>query len=303
MSISKHGIQALYKIHLNRDADPDGLQHFSSYACIEDVERAIVLSEEFKRSGNILLCPTSLNAWKICVFQAARLMFVPIAKNAHTSILGALATLHEIDWRALPFSDRLANVHGNDDEKIHFALSENRTGLLLKDCTPSEIDEFMRAKDVLRVTVFRDPVERLLSAYNHFFVHAVDNPVSMRHSRQIFEYFGKADGRGVGLHQMLKYIQNTPGHELDPHWAPQYEYISRLKIDRIIPIERLDLLEEMIFQRSGCEIKIGQLNVRRTQAHSAMEYISSELRDLIDEIYWLDRRLYLEALQSAEATV
>lgn len=305
MSVDTAVIRAFYERYLGRMPDPQGLQHFQAFDSADEVERAIVDSDEFKRNGGLLSVPDMPVAWKICILEEAKLIFVPIAKNAHTSILTALLKSRGIDWRTLPIQDDLDAKHGTDDDKIHAVLAGNNTGLLLKDLSPSRADEILRNPEYLRVAVFRDPLDRVISACNHFFVQEVANPMAQRHSRQIVEIFGSApDGESnlceYWLRRLMKFLMTNKHVAPDAHWMPQYEYIRALKIDHIVPIERLDLLEKMVAVRSGKRLVIESLNVRGS-GKDKQDGISKEVRDAVEQYYWLDRHFYEMGKASIDA--
>ncbi|QGZ54021.1 sulfotransferase family 2 domain-containing protein [Paraburkholderia acidiphila] len=296
MTVDIAVIGALYERYLGRTPDPQGLQHFQAFNSADDVERAIVGSDEFRSNGGLLSIPDMPVAWKICILEKAKLIFVPIAKNAHTSILTALLKARGIDWRTLPIQDDLDAKHGTDDDKIHAALAGNNTGLLLKDLSPGRADEIMKDPEYLRVAVFRDPLDRIVSACNHFFVQELDNPMAQRHSQQIVEIFGSApDGESnlceYWLRRLMKFLMTNKHVAPDAHWMPQYEYIRALKIDHIVPIERLDVLEKMVAARSGERLDIGLLNVRGS-GHGKHDAIAKEVREAVEQYYWLDRHFY-----------
>ena len=312
MSVTPDIIHSIYNKYLGREADPEGLQYYGSFNSIAEVENAILDSYEFKRNDLIIRRPNWLSAWKACIIEEAKILFIPIGKNAHTSILSAFSEFKGIDWRKMQVSDELVNEHGRDRDKLHYALSENNTGLLLKDHSPSFINDVLARKDYLRIAVFRDPVQRLISAHTHFFMKEVKSPLALRHSQEVFNahYDEATEKYSIGEHelgitQFVKFIVSSNRYDLDPHWAPQYDYISAIKMDYIIPIERLDLLERIIAARSGKNIKIGSHNVMRGAGLDSERHIKQEVRDTIEDFYWIDRKLYemakVEAEQISEA--
>ena len=301
MTVDTEIIRALYEKHLGRAPDPDGLEHFRQYDSSVDVERAIVASDEFKRGDQFLRIPDMPVAWKICIIDEAKLVFVPIAKNAHTSILTAFLKFNGIDWRTLPILDELDARFGTEDDKVHAALAANNTGLLLKDLSPGRVDEVLSSPEYLRVAVFRDPLDRVVSACNHFFVQEAANPMAQRHSRQVVEAFTGASEAGLRkagspcefwLRRLMKFLILNPDVKPDAHWMPQYEYVKALRIDHILPIERLDVLETMVASRSGRPFSIARLNVRVDAAASRRDEIDKKVQDIVEEYYWLDRHFY-----------
>lgn len=289
-------INEIYRHYLSRDADPEGVAYFQTFDTPAEVERFILGSDEFKKSATIVRQPTMHSSWKICILEEAKVIFVPIAKNAHTALMSAFMAFKGIDWRTLPIDDKLLEQYGRDDDKIHSVLWNHSTKLLLKDHSPRYVDAIMKDKEYIRIAVVRDPVDRIVSVCNHFFLQEIDNPTAHRHIHRVLETSGRvhdigtaAQGKEAWLRKLLKFVAQADTSELDPHWIPQHTYISRLKMDHILPIERLDVLERIVGDRSGKKLAIGRLNVRGN--HRRPE-VSSELRDLIEDIYSIDRRLY-----------
>ncbi|KVL99333.1 hypothetical protein WT03_06875 [Burkholderia stagnalis] len=222
--------------------------------------------------------------------------------------MNAFMKFKEINWKELPIADRAVTEHGNVDDQIHYVLSNNNTGLLLKDYAPRFIDTVLKDSDYIRVAIFRDPVDRIVSACNHFFIQESDNPVALRHARQLTESFNCLPNEGCitdrqeqWLRRLVKFISQTNTSTLDPHWIPQYSYISELKIDYILPLERLDVLEHLVTTRSGKKLVIGRSNVRRDLMQSNTPALNSELRQLIEELYWIDRDMYEKAKAKASS--
>lgn len=310
MTVETEIIRGFYERHLGREPDPEGLEHFRQYDSPVEVERAIVASDEFRRGDRLLRIPDMPVAWKICILEEAKLVFVPIAKNAHTSILTALLKFRGIDWRTLPILDELDARFGTDEDKIHAVLASNNTGLLLKDLSPGRVDEILSNPEYLRVAVFRDPLDRIVSACNHFFVQEAANPMAQRHSRQVVEAFGCASAEKLPaasnpcefwLRRLMKFLMSNPDRMPDAHWMPQYEYIRALRIDHILPVERLDVLEKMVVSRSGKPLSIGQLNVRADARVRKHDEIGKEVRDTVEEYYWMDRYFYEMAKANIDA--
>lgn len=301
-------INAIFRRYFGRDADPDGVAYFQTFDTSTEVERVILGSDEFRKCDTIIRQPSMHSAWKICILEEAKVIFVPIAKNAHTAIMSAFMAYNGIDRTTLPIIDKTVNEYGNSDDKIHAALSENNTELLFKDHSPQYVDEIMKDDEYIRLAVFRDPVDRIISVYNHFFLQEGSNPVALRHTQKVFESIGFVPGESrveqqldVWLRRLIKYIARTNTSELDPHWIPQYTYVSGLKIDHILPIERLDVLEQIVTARGGKKLTIDRHNVRGKGRQDGEQTVSSELRGLIEEIYWLDRRLYETAREEVDA--
>jgi hypothetical protein len=296
MTVEVEKVKEAYRKYLCREADAGGLEHYATYPSIAQVEWSLVGSDEFKRNSALVRIPKCISAWKICIIDEAKLVYVPIAKNAHTSMMDALLKFKGIDWHKLPIGDAEIAEVGDEDSKMHSAIDTNFTGLLAKDFPPSFVDHALSSKEYLKVAVFRDPIDRFLSAYNHVFIREVENSVVGRHGREVYEALGIAPGaESVSLARFAKYLAGTPSFDLDPHWAPQYTFIEGIKIDHVIPIERLDLLRKIICARSGRKLEIGNLNVRPRARELGLCGDDAESVRLAEEIYWLDSQLYRRA--------
>jgi hypothetical protein len=104
----------------------------------------------------------------------------------------------------------------------------------------------------------------------------------------------------------MKYLMANRS-PVDAHWMPQTDYIKSLRIDHVLPIERLDLLERIVEARSGQRLDIRALNVRgdqpagvsRGKPASARPPLADDVRTAVEEFYWLDRHFY----EAAKANV
>ena len=288
MSITEIEVSELYKRYLGREPDAYGLENTLLYNDVVDAEHAIYNSNEFI-GKDILLCTPRNNEliWKAVVLHEAKMIFIPIAKNAHTSILSC-------------FLDFMSISHSQED--VHETLYRQKTGLLFKDHSPFLLSEILKDKEYIVATVVRDPIDRLMSAYNYFFIQERMSYPHFVHSKQIFEHF-VLDGETlsfdnlpeIGIGEFIKVISSqTPG-SLDPHWRPQFEYLRSLKVDCIIPMEKLYILEELIFSRSGKRLKLSHINSRNQTALSAEALINETQRKIIEDYYWIDRMLYENA--------
>lgn len=304
--LDRNGIDSIYRKYLGREVDSEGLRHFEPYPSLVEVERVVLESDEFRRNDLVIRAPQSIGAWKICVLEEAKLVFVPIAKNAHTSILSAFAKFKGINWKDLPIADDQVRDFGSEDERMHYALASNHTGLIFRDYSPAFIDSVLRTDEYLRVAVFREPVARVCSAVNHFFLQERNNPIARKHSGQILELFANRQSdqvsdndRAIWIRRLMKTVMCTKPIAVDTHWAPQFEYVRSIKLDYVLPIERLDLLEKIVVARSGKTLEIERRNVRDGDK-VIKDAIDAELRCLIEECYWIDQIIYENAKRNVE---
>ncbi|GAB2896669.1 hypothetical protein GCM10027046_27670 [Uliginosibacterium flavum] len=297
MSIDQDLVNGCYVKYLGRPAEQGGLKYYAQFESIVDVEHEIAASQEFLSRERVLRYPCSFHSWKTCVLEEAKIVFVPIAKCAHTAVVSALYDFKNIDWRTLNVSDAEVLESGTDDEFLHYVLGSNKTGLLLKDHSPEFADRILRDTEWLRVAVLRDPVARFLSAFNHFFIQWRTHPLGLRHTKVILDALGEDfdANSSTGMIKVMKYIMTQRGCDLDAHFAPQYEYVGGIRMDRLIPMARLDLLEKLVSERSGRTFRIERKNVRRDTVKDG-EGAPEDVRELVEEYFWLDRLLYEKAL-------
>lgn len=300
--VDEASIHAIFKKYLGRSADPIGLAGFSKAKSPIDVEYGVVGSDEFRRNDLLIQLPRGPVAWKICLIKEAKIIFVPIAKNAHSSILRAFLEFEGINWKSLPILDGLVGVNADENTKMHSVLECNRTGLLFKDYSPSYINEILNSNEYIRVSVFRNPEERLYSSFNHFFIQGLNNPEFLRHINSIMKAFDVdtldkniKNFADIWFKRLVKFILNTSPSAVDPHFAPQYQYIQSLKVDYAIPIERLDLLELIVSARSGKKLNIKHYNVRNSGELSLSGNTIREVGQAIRDVYWIDSLLYEKA--------
>lgn len=296
MPVDAQIVNDIFRKLLGRNADQEGLRCFTAFESELSVAWAIAGSPEAAKQG--LRLPKSLIAWKICMLPAARMIFVPIAKNAHTSLVSALANWSEINLKSLPINDALVLKYGTADDVLHFALSENRTGLLLKDYHPLDMRGIFGDNNFIRAAVVRDPVERFLSAYSHFFLQGVVNALHQRHTDEVLRFHSLSPGATISVDMMLAYLESVPGYTVDPHFCLQSEYVKHIRLDLCVPIERLEILETIIGNRSGKPIQFERLNRRR----SGSEPIPLDAKQIsrLEDYYAADRILFEHAVANCD---
>lgn len=303
MAVDLDQVKAIYQRYLERDAEPQALEYWGKCNSVLDVELGVWGSDEFKNNGVCFHAPNMSANWKVCVLEEARIIFVPIAKNAHTSLLDAFLKLKRIDWRKLPIHDELVLEHGDNDIKIHYALQGNNTGLLLKDYSARYVDEAFGRDDWIRVAVLRNPLDRFISAFNHLFLQERNNPFWHRHIRGIFPDWGKQnDFKNLSDEEILKLvIKRIFAHGLaaEVHFRRQCEYLSDFRIDCLIPIERLDVLQKLVMSRSGKSLEVPRMNIR---GEATDQILTLKDRAILEDYYWLDKRLYMNAKTDIDET-
>lgn len=80
-----------YERYLGRAPDAQRLQHFEAFDSAANEGHTTVDSDEFRRSDWLLGVRDMLAARKTCFLDGVKLIFVPIARNAHMSRRDAIA--------------------------------------------------------------------------------------------------------------------------------------------------------------------------------------------------------------------
>ncbi|WP_033577221.1 sulfotransferase family 2 domain-containing protein [Dickeya chrysanthemi] len=289
-----------YNYYLHREPDPQGMAVYkNSSSSSKNLEYDLFNSDEYKKNKNILMYPLVNIGRKICILPEAKIVFVPIAKNAHTSITEAFLSYRGIDWKKLPINDRKVLEFGNEEHRFHAAIEENETGVLIKDLPPRIIHEALSSPDYLRVAVIREPFKRLMSAYNHLVVQSVKNEMMRRHTSSIWKHFERGLTERISFMELIKYISCVPDNEIDAHFAPQHTFVGNFNINKFIPMEKLNLLEELIEQRSGKKFNIKHMNTHSASLKPEDIVADDNTKKFINDRYWMDVKLYQEAVAVA----
>ena len=208
--------------------------------------------------------PTPFNRlWpqlQVMTLPAARVLYLPIAKNACTSLKTLMVELSD-----LPAPRRAAVLRD-----VHGVLDAEETGLQLKDHPEERARAMLAAEGWLRAAVLRDPVERLVSAYVEKFVirrerkRIATAPV-IAAIRGVAEP-GDADfARGIRFAEFLEHVCASPPEALDPHWRDQADSFAAGIWTDLYAIEHLGLLAADLSARLGRPVRIGGLNRARPE--------------------------------------
>lgn len=244
-------------------------------------------------------------ALQIMAAEAARVLYLPIAKNACTSLKSLMVGLSD-----LPEAERariLRDVHG--------ILDAEATGLQLKDRSEAEAARLLAAPGWLRVAVLRDPADRLVSAYVEKFVirrerkRIATAPV-IAAIRGVAEPGDTDFARGIRFAEFLDYVLAAPGDSLDPHWRAQADSFAHGVWTHLYAIEHLDLLAADLAAHLGRPVAIGRLNHARAGGRvlpGAASLWPAELPDprSLDPASFLDDgdRARIEAVFARDATL
>jgi len=198
---------------------------------------------------------------QVMALPAHRLAYLPIAKNACTSLKTLMVELSDLP------EARRAEIARD----VHRITDDEETGLQLKDLSEAEARAALTG-DLFRFVVVRDPADRLVSAY-------VEKFVIRREQKRIatapviaavrgVTAPGDADfAEGIRFRAFLDYVLTADRTELDPHWRDQVDSFADFPATHLYALEDLDLLAADLSAHLGQPIQIGSRNrVRKAQA-------------------------------------
>nr|WP_241262732.1 sulfotransferase family 2 domain-containing protein [Parahaliea mediterranea] len=196
------------------------------------------------------------------VSESQRLLYVPIAKCACTTLKTLMIELADIPHR------ELASLMG-----VHWVTDRFNTGVQLKDKPMAAAREILASQDYFKFTVVRDPVERILSAYLEKFVYKRHNPRNLLHTRPVLEQVQQSADidieRGITFEEFVAHITQCSPHDLDSHWRPQYLYIKGVPhFHGIYRLEHIDQLASDLGEHLGRGITLDHQN--RTEKSTSM---------------------------------
>ncbi len=203
-----------------------------------------------QRRGNGMRWPYGA----MMVSEADKLMYIPVAKCACTSLKSMMIRLAGVD-RA-----DIAVQLG-----VHLVTDRFNTGVQLKDKPIQLAREILASDQYFKFSVIRDPFERLVSAYLEKFVYKRHSQRNLLHTRQVIsEVQGTADINlqlGISFDQFAEYILAQDAYDLDAHWRPQHLYFRGVPhISRIFRLENIGELERYLLEQLGVEVKLGHDN-------------------------------------------
>lgn len=188
-----------------------------------------------------------------------KLVYLPIAKNACSSLKQLVASLGGVDLE--------------QDEDIHIKLDSKPTGLQFADRSEDEIRHALSAPGWMRFAVIRDPFDRLVSAYVEKFVLHRDEPrieetVGPAY-RAVFghEELTPADmARGITFREFVEFILGQDPRGLDSHWQPQSEQLGHIAFTHLYDVRELDALAADLQAHVGQMIELPWMNASREAA-------------------------------------
>lgn len=193
------------------------------------------------------------------VSRRHRVMFMPIAKNANSSLKRLFVRLS-----GHPNRDRI--LAGN----VHSYLTSHATGLRLCDYTPEEAQSLMDDERYFRFVVMRNPLERATSGYLSKFVRdrqferpnfespevirpAIDWVYAKRN--EVPDYW-----RSITFEEFVDYVVNNDDDAVDTHFRSQGSYLRGLKFDFVAVQENLRPLLKELENRFAQQVQIEHRN-------------------------------------------
>ena len=193
------------------------------------------------------------------IVDAHKLIYLPIAKNACSSTKRLVAQL-----------GGLTLERGQD---IHTALDQNNTGLQFKDHSADHIKHVLAAHDWMRFMVFRDPIDRLVSAYVEKFVINRERPEQWETCSHVIKTVFGIDTptaedyeHGVTFREFAEYILAHDPQQLDSHWQPQIFYMGHVPLTHLYDVKSLELLEADLRDHIRADIVLPRVNVSRDES-------------------------------------
>jgi len=211
------------------------------------------------------------------VSESHKLMYIPVAKCACTSLKSLMVRLAGID------QPDVAIQLG-----VHLVTDRFNTGVQLKDKPIQLAREILASDQYFKFSVIRDPFERLVSAYLEKFVYKRHSKRNLLHTRPVISAVqGSADinlQRGISFDQFVEYILTQDPYELDAHWRPQYLYFLGVPhISRIFRLENIGELERYLLEHLDVEVTLGHEN-RTGRSDTQLAQASSMTAGQIDEL-------------------
>lgn len=252
---------------------------------------------------------------QVMMLDHHRLMYLPIAKNACTSLKRLMAGLSGLTLRP--------------KEDIHERLDGTNTGLMFVNREDADIEHNLAQPGWMRFIVIREPLERLVSAYIEKFVvnrqqpgvKITCDPVLMRTFKA--GWLREEDyERGITFRQFVTDILAQSPDRLDPHWRPQAQYLKHFPPTHVYRMHEMEKLARDLSEHTGQHVNIPRANVSRNSVASKVyaagaadmlphelpspsklsvhSFINGDLRTRIEAYFTADIALYSQADHAPE---
>lgn len=196
---------------------------------------------------------------QVFVAENVRLLYLPIAKNACSSLKRLVVELSDIPEREAVLKT-----------SIHQITDSTNTGIQLKDKTAERAAEILGDEGYFRFVVLREPFDRLVSAYVDKFVqHRTEAPYILDTGAVVSAVQGVAGAAeadhtaGITFRQFAEHITAQPPRSLNAHWCPQIEYIEGVDYPHAYTLGDMDLLERDLTTHLGRPVALHHRNRSR----------------------------------------
>ena len=182
-----------------------------------------------------------------------RLMYLPIAKNACSSLKTLVA--------------ELSGMTLAPEQDIHAVLDHDPNRLVFLNRDDADIHAALSAPDWMRFCVLRDPLDRLVSVYVEKFVknrHAPGmritcDPVLLRALNTW--HLDDADyDRGITFRTFAQDLLNELPQRLDPHWRPQSLFLDHIPHTHLYTVDMLGVLKSDLEAHLGTVLDLPHKN-------------------------------------------
>ncbi|OSQ52576.1 sulfotransferase family 2 domain-containing protein [Marivita geojedonensis] len=185
-----------------------------------------------------------------------RLMYLPIAKNACSSLKRLVASLGGLELKK--------------GEDIHHKLDSESTGLQFEDREDHVIRAALSDPTWMRFLVIREPLDRLISVYVEKFVLNRREPGQIPTIGPVYQaILGKEDitpedyDRGLTFREFAEYILSEEPERLNGHWRPQSQYLGHIPFTHVYDVKQLERLAQDLSTHIGRTIDLPRMNVSR----------------------------------------
>ena len=191
------------------------------------------------------------------IADPARVIYLPIAKNACTSLKTLMADLGGL-------------ADARKAKGIHRLLDGEKTDLLFLHRRQAEIDARLADPDWMRFVVLRHPIERLVSVYvEKFVLHRLVpaagitiDPVILRSTGKWG--LGQADyERGISFRQFAEDVLREDPKRLDPHWRHQSLVLDHIPFTHVYTTDHMGVLKADLEAHTGGAIDLPHKNRAR----------------------------------------
>ena len=144
-------------------------------------------------------------------------------------------------------------------------------------------------KDYFIFSFVRNPWDRLVSCYEHFFNRDSNHYETINYAKPYAEMLNKDK---MTFDDFVHYVANEPDEHRDPHWSSQYSTLSLNEAGHLPDeIGRFESLAEdtvRIFSKAGIPAKIPHLNKSiRSKGHYS-KYYRKQTRNMVSQRYQKD---------------